>query len=679
MKNKNLLESLVEKKLQRRRLNEISELIKEYDSLDSILIENKSYDRDVQIVVRLDELGMFDDILEVVPRERKEARKRNMFVGKELEKTRDTLKARGIPDDIIQSTLNRQRQNLEKSWDEGRTIDSRLARTAAQTNKSSQQVTEPTSPTSKSSNISRLGRMLGSALKSGKTALVSRIKAAINKVRGKKPDASVADIPDIPANVATQVDKLSTNTTVADKPVKDPIVNTDTNPTTTMSNKSPELKKGEDELSRYSATLDRQIAAGTLKPGEKEEKMRRRREQILTSLNLPLDTVFPGDNPPDTPTGDASDAEVSTEPSTTSRSRGVKKITGGPNRGKSTTSGTNSNTNGADDEPETPTGTPAASTGAESGPEDDQAGTNTTPPETPAPASIAQQSFDKAKDRLGLGKNPEDDAPGAGDNKPPATDDNGDTTSGTSGTSTQGQAPEKPPATKPATTTPAAGSNEPAATDTKGDTTSGTSDKPESPEQKPEPKKPVQPWSKQGIEARAKELAAMSPEEKARQKQQSMRRMGFVPDKRSFVDRVKSAGRAFVAPAGTSVQTEPVQWKSRFAEVLQMMEELQQIERQLHELSLAEGLVGGQNRLDVAPPYGKITGKDFAALRARRKHLRGRLVKEMIREELGKHNTTLAELNPRQRAALMEYVTKRSNKMWEMMAEMRMNEDATEH
>lgn len=201
-------------------------------------------------------------------------------------------------------------------------------------------------------------------------------------------------------------------------------------------------------------------------------------------------------------------------------------------------------------------------------------------------------------------------------------------------------------------------------------------EKPETPTPSAEPKKSVQPWSQQGREARAKELADMSPEEKAREKEKSMRRMGFVPDKRSFLDRVKTAGKAFVAPAGSSIQTEPTQWKSRFAEVLQMMEELQQVEHQLYELSLAEGLVGGQKKLDVAPPYGKLTSQDFARLRARRKQLREALVKEMIHEELEKHSTTLAELNPRQRTALMEYVKKRSTKMWEMMAEARMNETA---
>ena len=91
---------------------------------------------------------------------------------------------------------------------------------------------------------------------------------------------------------------------------------------------------------------------------------------------------------------------------------------------------------------------------------------------------------------------------------------------------------------------------------------------------------------------------------------------------------------------------------------------------------LEEALIGGQKKLDVAPPYGKLTSQDFARLRARRKQLREALVQEMIREELEKHSTTLAELNPRQRTALMEYVKKRSTKMWEMMAEARMNETA---
>lgn len=662
MKNRNLLESIVDEQIERKRLNEINQLIKEYDSLDSILIENKSYDRDVQIVVRLDELGVFDDILEVVPRERKESRKRNMFVNRELQK----LRAAGLPDSMIE----KERKNLEKSWNAERTIDSRLAKSAADIERRQQTQTEPEQPvTSKSTfgvKIGQLAKMLGSAVKSGKTQLVSKIKAAINKVRGKKPDTPVSDIPGISKDVASKVDATPAqvsaspegeadlfggtstpeptkkDTTEPETPTSAPSDPDQTNLDFDTPAEEPAVEEPKDSVSPE--TKDRLQALAGIKPEEPDSKKPITDPENNTSKKPITDPVETPDAPEETPPV----AKTGTKGS------GTKKITGRQSRGTDKEPGS-SDTSGAADTSDTGTKGGEDNTSAPQGTSTEPQGTTVEPP---SPPSVAQQTMDKTMTRLGL---------------PAAPNTAKDTTTGTTDKPDSAPPPPPPPPAppqSPSTSASGVSTEKPATTEPP------KPEKPETPASAPEPKKPVQPWSRQGREARAKELADMSPEEKARAKEKSMRRMGFVPDKRSFTDRVKSAGRAFMAPAGTSVETEPMSWKSRFAEVLQMMEELQQIERQLHELSLAEGLVGGQKKLDVAPPYGKLTSQDFAQLRARRSHLRKALVKEMIREELEKHNTTLAELNPRQRTALMEYVKKRSTKMWEMMAEARMNETA---
>ena len=186
-----------------------------------------------------------------------------------------------------------------------------------------------------------------------------------------------------------------------------------------------------------------------------------------------------------------------------------------------------------------------------------------------------------------------------------------------------------------------------------------------------EPEKPVQPWSAKGREANAEKRASMSSDEKQAEKDRSMRRMGFRQQGRGIGDRLKSAWKAFTGPAGGSTQHGQGKYKSVFHEIQRLMEQLRLVESILvHENITAEGLTGGQKNLDVASPFGKLTAADFATLRARRDEIRSVLVGQMIREELHKHNTTLAELNPRQRAALSETVKQRSSKMWEQLAEM---------
>ena len=192
-----------------------------------------------------------------------------------------------------------------------------------------------------------------------------------------------------------------------------------------------------------------------------------------------------------------------------------------------------------------------------------------------------------------------------------------------------------------------------------------------------EPEKPVQPWSAKGREANAEKRASMSSDEKQAEKDRSMRRMGFRQQGRGIGDRLKSAWKAFTGPAGGSTQHGQGKYKSVFHEIQRLMEQLRLVESILvHENITAEGLTGGQKNLDVASPFGKLTAADFATLRARRDEIRSVLVGQMIREELHKHNTILAELNPRQRAALSETVKQRSSKMWEQLAEMDIADEA---
>lgn len=175
-----------------------------------------------------------------------------------------------------------------------------------------------------------------------------------------------------------------------------------------------------------------------------------------------------------------------------------------------------------------------------------------------------------------------------------------------------------------------------------------------------EPEKPVQPWSTKGREARAKELASMSSQEREAESEKSKRKMGLRPASRGIGDRLKSAWKAFTAKPGSSVDIKK-SYKSVFHEIQKLMEQLQLVEAMLQEQSLNES----------------YDASAVNTLYERRDAIRSVLAEQMVREELYKHNVTVAELDETQRAALMETVKKRSNKMWEELA-MIHGKDASE-
>jgi len=163
-----------------------------------------------------------------------------------------------------------------------------------------------------------------------------------------------------------------------------------------------------------------------------------------------------------------------------------------------------------------------------------------------------------------------------------------------------------------------------------------------------EPEKPVQPWSTKGREARAKELASMSSQEREAESEKSKRKMGLRPASRGIGDRLKSAWKAFTAKPGSSVDIKK-SYKSVFHEIQKLMEQLQLVEAMLQEQSLNES----------------YDASAVNTLYERRDAIRSVLAEQMVREELYKHNVTVAELDETQRAALMETVALRSNALWE--------------
>ena len=176
--------------------------------------------------------------------------------------------------------------------------------------------------------------------------------------------------------------------------------------------------------------------------------------------------------------------------------------------------------------------------------------------------------------------------------------------------------------------------------------------KKEEPKKQPE-QKPVQPWSTKGREARAKQLASMSPEEKERESEKSKRKMGLTPASRGIGDRLKSAWKAFTAKPGSSVDIKK-SYKSVFHEIQKLMEQLQLVESMLREQSLNES----------------YDASAVNTLQERRNTIRKVLVAQMIREELYKHNVTLGELNQHERIALMETIKQRSNNLWKQLTEV---------
>jgi len=172
-------------------------------------------------------------------------------------------------------------------------------------------------------------------------------------------------------------------------------------------------------------------------------------------------------------------------------------------------------------------------------------------------------------------------------------------------------------------------------------------------EPKKEPEKSVQPWSTKGREARSKELASMSSQEREKESEASKRKMGLRPASRGIGDRLKSAWKAFTAKPGSSVDIKK-SYKSVFHEIQKLMEQLQLVEAMLQEQSLNES-------------YDATT---VNTLHERRDAIRSVLTEQIVREELYKHNVTIAELDQRQRAALMETVTLRANALWEGLNEL---------
>lgn len=121
---------------------------------------------------------------------------------------------------------------------------------------------------------------------------------------------------------------------------------------------------------------------------------------------------------------------------------------------------------------------------------------------------------------------------------------------------------------------------------------------------------------------------------------------------RGIGDRLKTAWKGFTAKAGDKIDV-PHKYKSVFHEIQKLMEQLQLVESMLREQSLNESYDAGT----------------VNNLYAHRNAIRSVLVEQIVREELYQHNVTIAELDQRQRAALMETVTVRANALWEGLEE----------
>jgi hypothetical protein len=205
------------------RTAEIRKLLKEYDALDGVLLESNDA-RDVKIVVRLDELGLFDSMLSE-------------------KKSRAQRKAERAAE--ITANKNRKLQNRTPKDTPEELPDSSV---------DTQPVASPEDMKGPGG-IRKLGSMLASALKGGKTNLVAKIKATINKVRGKAPNAPIKDVPGIPPEIAKAADtpspETSTDTTepsaeapttdspVTDEPSADTTPSGDEAPTDTPSIEEP--------------------------------------------------------------------------------------------------------------------------------------------------------------------------------------------------------------------------------------------------------------------------------------------------------------------------------------------------------------------------------------------------------------------------------------------------------
>jgi hypothetical protein len=270
------------------RTAEIRKLLKEYDALDGVLLESNDT-RDVKIVVRLDELGLFDSILERQSSKEVLRRKREAALETEKRRLRDTYKAQGVPDDIAQRGIDKDLVNFGKTLDKSRQIDaisSRNARTAGAspsaprfrtknepTGKPTQDTSEPDrreggdetlariagSPEMAKLNVAQLGKMIVSAGKAGgqkARSIVGKLKAVINNKLGKPANAPLKDVPGIPPEavkiaadtpspeastdtIEPSAEAPTTDSPVTDEPSADTTPSGDEAPTDTPSIEEP--------------------------------------------------------------------------------------------------------------------------------------------------------------------------------------------------------------------------------------------------------------------------------------------------------------------------------------------------------------------------------------------------------------------------------------------------------
>lgn len=163
----------------------------------------------------------------------------------------------------------------------------------------------------------------------------------------------------------------------------------------------------------------------------------------------------------------------------------------------------------------------------------------------------------------------------------------------------------------------------------------------------------AQPWSTKGREARSKELASMSSQEREKESEKSKRKMGLTPASRGIGDRLKSAWKAFTAKPGSSVDIKK-SYKSVFHEIQKLMEQLVVIEQALHEYGINES---------------SLTTEQYTRLSERKHLIRKELAEQIIREELYMHNVTLAELSEQEKTALVNTVKSRCDEMWSSLNE----------
>jgi hypothetical protein len=179
------------------------------------------------------------------------------------------------------------------------------------------------------------------------------------------------------------------------------------------------------------------------------------------------------------------------------------------------------------------------------------------------------------------------------------------------------------------------------------------------PAKKVEKKKPA---AAKPAPQKKKEEPKKQPEQKPAPSAGSAEKPKFAPrwleKKRGIGDRLKSAWKSFTAKPGADLGKAGTSYKSVFHEIQKLMEELQLVEAMLREQSLNES-------------YDASTVNN---LHTHRNAIRGVLVEQMIREELYKHNVTVAELTKQERAALMETVNVRANSVWEQLTEMKFSD-----